>query len=69
MPKMKTHKSAARRFKITGSGIIMRTKGMKGHFRRRKSKRTLQALDRMFPLDASQVPHVKGMLPYGVKKV
>ena len=69
MPKMKTHKSAARRFKITGSGKIMRTKGMKGHFRRRKSNRTLQALDRMFPLDASQVPHVKGMLPYGVKKV
>jgi large subunit ribosomal protein L35 len=69
MPKMKTHKSAARRFKITGSGMIMRTKGMKGHFRRRKSTRTKQALDRMFPLDQSLVPHVQGLLPYGIKKV
>jgi len=69
MPKMKTHKAAARRFKITGTGVIMRTKGMKGHFRRRKSKRTLQALDRMMPLDKTLVDHVKGLLPYGVKKV
>ena len=42
MPKMKTHKGTARRFKITGSGLIMRTKGMKSHFRRRKSKRVKQ---------------------------
>ena len=68
MPKMKTHKATARRFKITGSGMIMRTKGMKGHFRRRKSTRAKQDLDRMFPLDKSLVPHVKHLLPYGLKK-
>ena len=53
MPKMKTHKGAARRFKITGSGLIMRAKGMKSHFRRRKSPRVLRDLDRMFPVDKS----------------
>jgi len=44
MPKMKTNKAAARRFKITGKGKIMRAKGMKSHFRRRKSKRTKRLL-------------------------
>ncbi len=66
MPKMKTHSGAARRFKITGSGIIMRTKGMKSHFRRRKSTRVKQDLDRMTPLHKTQVPRAKRMLPYGI---
>jgi large subunit ribosomal protein L35 len=68
MPKMKTHKGAARRFKITGSGMIMRPKGMKSHFRRRKSNRVLQDLDRMFPLDKTLVRRVQKLLPYGLKK-
>jgi large subunit ribosomal protein L35 len=66
MPKMKTHKGAARRFKITGSGIVMRTKGMKSHFRRRKSKRVQQSLDRMFPVHPSQMPRVRRLLPNGL---
>jgi large subunit ribosomal protein L35 len=65
VPKLKTHKGAARRFKVTGSGKIMRTKGMKSHFRRRKSPRVARALDRMYPLDESMVPRIKKMLPYG----
>jgi large subunit ribosomal protein L35 len=68
MPKMKTHKGAARRFKITGTGMIMRTKGMKSHFRRRKSTRVKQAFDRMIPLSPSMVPHVHKLLPNGLKK-
>lgn len=67
MPKMKTHKGAARRFKITGTGKIMRTKHMKSHFRRRKSPRVKRMFDRMLPLDASQESNVKRMLPYGVQ--
>jgi large subunit ribosomal protein L35 len=66
MPKLKTHKGAARRFKITGTGKIMRTKGMKSHLRRRKSKRVSRALDRYFPLDPSMKKRVQKMLPYGV---
>lgn len=66
MPKMKTHKGAARRFKVTGSGVIMRTKGMKSHFRRRKSSRVKQQFDRMLPLHPSQVPRVKRLIPYGI---
>jgi large subunit ribosomal protein L35 len=66
VPKMKTHKGAARRFKITGTGKVMRTKGMKSHFRRRKSTRVKQQFDRMLPLDKSQLPRVKRLLPNGL---
>jgi large subunit ribosomal protein L35 len=66
MPKMKTHKGAARRFKITGSGQIMRTKHMKSHFRRRKSPRVRRMFDRMFPLDPSLEKKIQRLLPYGL---
>jgi len=65
MPKMKTHKGAARRFSVTGTGKIMRTKGMKSHFRRRKSARVKRMFDRMLPLDQTVVKRVKKLLPYG----
>lgn len=64
--KLKTHKGAKRRFKITGTGKIMRTKGMKSHFRRKKAPRVKRAFDRMLPLDASNAKKVRRMLPYGV---
>jgi len=38
--KIKTHKSTAKRFKLTGSGKLVRTKGPSSHLRRNKSKRT-----------------------------
>jgi large subunit ribosomal protein L35 len=69
MPKMKTHKGAARRFKITGTGMVMRAKGMNCLLRRRLSPRVLRALDRMFPVDKSLEKHVEKLLPYGLKKV
>lgn len=37
MPKMKTHKGAAKRFKRTGSGKIRGTKAWRGHNRHKKS--------------------------------
>jgi len=45
MPKMKTHKSTAKRFKVTATGKLMRTKIGKSHLRRRKSKRVLRLFD------------------------
>ena len=41
MPKMKTHRGAAKRFKLTGSGRIMRRKAFRSHILEKKpSKRT-----------------------------
>jgi large subunit ribosomal protein L35 len=62
---MKTHKGAARRFSVTGTGKIMRTKGMKSHFRRRKSARVKRMFDRMLPLDKTTEKKVSRLLPYG----
>ena len=63
--KMKTHKGAKRRFKITGTGKILRTKGMKSHNRRKKAPRVKRQFDRMLPLDGSSKKKVQRLLPYG----
>lgn len=63
--KLKTHKGAKRRFKITATGKIMRAKGMKSHFRRRKAPRVLRQLDRMMEVDKANKKKVKRLLPYG----
>ena len=66
MPKLKTHKGAKKRFHITGTGKILRTKGMKSHFRRRKSATAKQQFDEMIPLDKADVGRIRRALPYGV---
>ncbi len=38
--KLKTHKATSKRFRLTGSGKLVRTKGGKSHMRRRTSERT-----------------------------
>ncbi len=63
--KLKTHKGARRRFKITGGGLVLRTKGGKSHFRRRKPLRVKQALDKMYPVGAGQARIARRNLPYG----
>lgn len=62
--KLKTHKSTAKRFKVTATGKVMRTKGGKSHLRRRKSRRTKQQLDRMQPVSKVDVRRVKTLAPY-----
>jgi large subunit ribosomal protein L35 len=63
--KLKTHKGAKRRFKITATGKILRTKGMKSHNRRKKAPRVRRQFDRMLPLNSADEKRVKRMLPYG----
>jgi large subunit ribosomal protein L35 len=67
MPKMKTNKQAARRFKITGTGKVMRTKGMKSHLRRKKSPRTKRMFDRMMEVAPADRKRIRQLLPYGVE--
>ncbi len=64
MPKLKTHKGAAARFKKSGSGKIMQTKGGKSHFRRRKSSRAKRAYDEMTPMHKTNVGRIKKLIPY-----
>lgn len=67
MPKMKTNKGAARRFKITGTGKVMRAKGGKSHLRRKKSARTRRMFDKMFEVAPQDQKRIKRLLPYGLK--
>ena len=65
MPKIKTHKGAQRRFHITGSGKIMRTKGGKSHLRLRKPKRVKRLYDEAIPVSPADKSRIKRLLPYG----
>ena len=67
MPKLKTHKGAKSRFKVTGSGKIMRTRGPKSHLRTKKSKRTRGQLDEMIELTPADRKRISRLIPYGVK--
>jgi len=48
--KLKTHKATSKRFRLTGSGVVVRTKGGKSHLRRRTSDRTKALLSEMIPV-------------------
>ncbi|RLD07571.1 MAG: 50S ribosomal protein L35 [Chloroflexota bacterium] len=62
--KMKTHQATAKRFRKTGSGKIMRTKGYQGHLRRRKSSRAKQQMNKMHELEASGIKkRIKRLAP------
>lgn len=68
MPKLKTHKGTAKRFKITKSGKIMYTKGGRSHLRRKKAKRVKRrfraSMEVVSPSDGKRVrrllPSLKG---------
>ncbi len=61
MPKMKTRRSAAKRFKKTGTGKIMRNKAYGSHILTKKSrerKRRLKQSEVLDPADAKRVKHM-----------
>jgi large subunit ribosomal protein L35 len=62
MPKMKTHKATAKRFKITGRGRLRRLKGRRSHLRRRKSKRVRRGFDKDHPVDKVDRKRVRRLL-------
>ncbi len=49
--KLKTHKATAKRFKVTGTGLLLRSKGGKSHLRRRTSTRNKRLLARMLVVE------------------
>ncbi len=67
MPKLKTHKGAKSRFKITGTGKIMRTQGPKSHLRMHKSKRVRKTFDKMTELYAGDRKRISRLIPNGIK--
>jgi len=69
VPKMKTHKSTAKRFKVTASGSIRRIKIGKSHLRRKKSARVRRSFDKTMDVTSpGTVRRVKRLVPYLAKK-
>ena len=64
MPKMKTHRGAAKRFKITGTGKYTSRKGSISHRKTRKSNAAVAAGDEMFVVSRADLPRLRRMLPY-----
>jgi large subunit ribosomal protein L35 len=63
--KIKTHRATAKRFKVTGTGKLMRTKIGKGHLRRNTSKRTKALLTEMVEVKSKSIAkRVKRLAPY-----
>jgi large subunit ribosomal protein L35 len=53
--KLKTHKATSKRFGVTGSGIVVRTKGGKAHLRRKRSKRVKALFAEMIPVKGRNI--------------
>ena len=63
MPKMKTHRGAAKRFKVTGTGKIRRRKAWRGHNKHKKSStrwRRVQGDADLSPGDAKRIGRMLG---------
>ena len=64
MPKIKTNRAAAKRFKKTGSGKLVRNKAYKSHILTKKSAKRKRNLRKDIVTDASNAKVMKKILPY-----
>jgi large subunit ribosomal protein L35 len=62
MPKMKPHSGAAKRFKLTATGKVMRRRANRNHLLEHKSSRVTRRLARELTLAPSDVKHIKKLL-------
>jgi large subunit ribosomal protein L35 len=65
MPKLKTHRGAAKRFKSTGSGRFKRSKAFKSHILTKKTTKRKRQLDTPTLVSDADQRRVARMLPYG----
>ena len=64
MPKMKTSRAAAKRFKVTGTGKLKRAKAYKSHILTKKSTKRKRNLRKSTITDTTNVKNMKKILPY-----
>ena len=64
MPKTKTTKAAAKRFKKTGTGLLKRNKAYKSHILTKKSQKRKRNLRKAAITDSTNVKSMKKILPY-----
>ena len=64
MPKMKSHRGAAKRFRKTGTGKLKRAKAFKSHILTKKSSKTKRNLRKTGYVSKSEAKVIKKLLPY-----
>ena len=62
MPKMKTHRGAAKRFKVTGTGRILRRKAFRSHLLEKKPTKRARRLGRPTEVTGGDRKHVERLL-------
>jgi len=62
MPKMKTHRGAAKRFKVTGSGKLMRRKAFRNHILEKKTSKRKRRLGREAEVTGGDRDQVRRLL-------
>lgn len=63
MPKLKTHKGAASRIRVTGSGKLVRMFGSRNNFRRKKRKPITVQFGRTVPVAPAMAKRMRALLP------
>ncbi len=64
MPKLKTKRAAAKRYKVTGTGKIMKMKANKSHILNKKSTKRKRNLRKQIEMDATNVKVARKLIPY-----
>lgn len=67
MPKIKSNRTASKRFKATGTGKAKRAQANKSHNTAKRSPKRIRQLRPMTVVDKTNMGNVKGMLPYLIK--
>jgi large subunit ribosomal protein L35 len=68
MPKMKTHRGAAKRFRVTGTGKIIRKKAYNGHLFTSKSSKRKRSLEKEVEVSPADSANVRKILGTGIHK-
>ena len=64
MPKLKSHRGAAKRFKKTGTGKVVRRHAFARHILTSKTRKQKRRLGTTVVADATNQPELKRMIPY-----
>jgi large subunit ribosomal protein L35 len=64
VPKIKTNRAAAKRFRVTGSGKVKRNKGFKSHLLSSKNKKRKRHLRRGATVSEAETKNVRKLIPY-----
>jgi large subunit ribosomal protein L35 len=66
--KLKTHKGAQARFRATGTGRLLRRKGLLSHLRRKKAARSKRLFHQKLAVSPVEQRRLRRLLPYGAPR-